>query len=139
MAQHFTDEDYRSILALRDRMRSFMRWSEEQARAVGLTPAQHQLLLAVRGHSGSDAPAIGDLAGHLRLRHHSVVGLIDRAEAADLVERVPDLEDRRVVRIRLTKRGRKALEELTRSHVVELRFLVEAFAGYQPPTAVVDS
>ena len=55
----------------------------DQARAAGLTPAQHQLLLAVRGHDGD--PTIGDVAEHLMLRHHSAVELVDRAERAGLL------------------------------------------------------
>jgi DNA-binding MarR family transcriptional regulator len=130
-----TDRDYQEILAFRDRLRRFLAWSERQARAAGLTPAQHQLLLAVRGHPGSEPPTIGDIAEHLRLRHHSAVGLIDRAEAAGLVERVPDREDRRVVRIRLLPAGREALDELTAFHVEELHLLAETFAAFRIPSS----
>ena len=35
-------------------LRRFLHWSEEQAVAVGLTPAQHQLLLAIRGQAGPE-------------------------------------------------------------------------------------
>ena len=48
-------------------LRRFLRWSEDQAAAAGLTPAQHQLLVAVKGHSGPEAPAIRDLAEYLLL------------------------------------------------------------------------
>jgi DNA-binding MarR family transcriptional regulator len=129
-----TDQDYRAILAFRDRLRRFLAWSEKQARAAGLTPAQHQLLLAVRGHPGTEPPTIGDIAEHLRLRHHSAVGLIDRAEAAGLVERVPDRDDRRVVHIRLLPAGRDALDDLTSFHLEELQVLAETFAGFRIPS-----
>src|SRR3954463_10061356 len=45
-----TDDDYAELLRFRDALRHFLHWSEQQARSVGLTPAHHQLLLAVRGH-----------------------------------------------------------------------------------------
>jgi hypothetical protein len=45
-----SDEDYRRLLELRTGLRRFLRWSEQHAQAAGLTPAQHQLLLAIRGH-----------------------------------------------------------------------------------------
>ena len=77
------------MLAFRVSLRRFQHWSEEQARAAGLTPAQHQLLVAVKGHHGAHAPAVGDLADYLLLRHHSTVELLDRAEAAGLVRRLP--------------------------------------------------
>ena len=34
---------------------------------------------------GRDAPSVTDLADALQRRRHSIVGLVDRAEAADLV------------------------------------------------------
>src|SRR3546814_7346031 len=66
---HFDDAQYERLLGFRDGLRRFLRWSDDQAKAAGITPAQHQLLLAVRGHRGQ--PTIGDLAQHLLLRHHS--------------------------------------------------------------------
>src|ERR1700758_1837566 len=97
-----TDADYEDLLALRTGLRRFLRWSEQEAEEAGLTPAQHQLLLAVRGHSDPRGPTIGEVADYLLLRHHSAVGLVDRADAAGLVERVEDPDDRRVARVGLT-------------------------------------
>src|SRR4029079_18254690 len=91
-----SDADYAGLLAFRDQLRRFVHWSEQQAVAAGITPAQYQLLLAVRRHVGG-APTVREIAEPLLLRHHSVVGLIDRAEAAGLVERRADLGDHRVV------------------------------------------
>jgi DNA-binding MarR family transcriptional regulator len=85
------------------------------------------LLLAVRGHPGS-APTIGDVADHLLLRHHSVVGLVDRAVAAGHVERQIDAEDHRVVRLRLTPSGTRRLAALATAHVDELDRLGPIFA-----------
>ena len=114
-----TDADYRRLLALRDGLRRFLHWSEEQARAAGITPAQHQLLLAIRGHADGP-PALGDISAHLLLRHHSVVGLVDRAVAAGLVSRTADADDLRVVRVELTSRGSATLAALTAEHKEEL-------------------
>lgn len=122
------DEEYRRILEFRTRLRQFLHWSEAQARSAGLTPAQHQLLLAVRGHPGELPPTIGDLAGYLLLQHHSVVGLVDRAERAGLVRRVGDVEDRRVVRVELEPKGAEALEHLTAANLAELRSLARAIS-----------
>ena len=116
-----TDDDFRELLRFRDALRHFQRWSETQARAAGLTPAQHQLLLAVRGHDGN--PTIGDVADHLLLRHHSAVGLIDRAEAAGLVTRRPDADNQSVVRLHLTDSGARQLELLSELHLEELAHL----------------
>src|SRR5262249_22756379 len=80
-----TDDEYRRLLELRTGLRRFLHWSEEQAGAVGVSPAHHQLMLAIRGHTGPDDPTVGDVATALLLRHHSAVGLVDRAVDAGLV------------------------------------------------------
>ena len=117
------DADYEDLLTLRTGLRRFLRWSEQQAEAEGLTPAQHQLLLAIRGHPDRRGPAMGEVADYLLLRHHSAVGLVDRADKAGLVTRTRDPEDHRVVRIQLTPKGHQRLEKLSALHVEELHRL----------------
>lgn len=118
-----SDQDYAELLGFRTALRHFLRWSEAEARAAGLTAAQHQLLLAIRGHQGDAAPTVGDLAEYLVLRHHSVVELIDRAERAELVVRERDPDDHRVVHLSLTTLGSQRIAELSRLHLEELRRL----------------
>ena len=120
MATDLSDAEYARLLGFRDGLRRFLHWSEQQATAAGITGAQHQLLLAIRGHGGDAAPTIGDVADHLLLRHHSTVGLVDRAEAAGLVRRERDADDARVVRLHLTASGARTLRKLTAAHVEEL-------------------
>lgn len=120
-ATRLTDRDYRALARFRYAMRVFQRFSEQAARDVGTTPAQHQLLLAIRGHAGDGSPVVGDLAEALQLRHHSVVELIDRADAAGLVHRMPDPEDQRRQHVQLTDAGTKLLERLSMVHRDELR------------------
>jgi DNA-binding MarR family transcriptional regulator len=112
--------DYERLLAFRTGLRRFLSWSGQQAEAAGITPAQHQLLLAVRGHPDPRGPTIGEIAGYLLVRHHSAVELIDRAVSAGLVARRADNEDGRTVRIALTTDGRERLERLAAAHVQEL-------------------
>jgi uncharacterized protein YeaO (DUF488 family) len=114
------DADYRRLLKLRTSLRQYLHWSEQQAQAVGLTPAHHQLLLAIRGHDDPRGPTIGDVAGYLLLRHHSAVELAQRAGALGLIQRVDDPDDGRVVRLRLTGKGAEALEKLASLHLEEL-------------------
>src|SRR5262245_42554241 len=113
-----TDVDYAELLRFRDALRRFLRWSEQQAAEIGLTPAQHQLLLAIRGHDGE--PTVGDVADHLLLRHHSAVELVDRAALSGLVKRHVDGTDRRVVRLSLTAKGERRLATLSAAHLEEL-------------------
>ncbi|MCU1458495.1 MAG: MarR family transcriptional regulator [Actinomycetia bacterium] len=115
-----TNRDYQHLLEFRTELRRFLAWSEEQAKTLGLTAPQHQLLLAVRGHLDPQGPTVGDVADLLLLRHHSVVGLVDRAVDAGLVRRKADAVDHRVVRLTLTPLGTRKLAALSRRHLEEL-------------------
>lgn len=120
------EPDYQLLLEFRTGLRQFLRWSEQQAAAVRLTHMQHQLLLAVRGHPNPRGPTIGEVADYLLLRHHSAVGLVDRAEKAGVVRRTRDKNDQRVVRLRLTPLGARRIKQLTELTFAELaRFAPE--------------
>ncbi|MGW4714809.1 MarR family winged helix-turn-helix transcriptional regulator [Nocardia sp. NPDC004260] len=119
-----TDQDYARLLAFRSGLRQLLRWSERRAAEAGLTDTQHQLLLAIRGYSDPVGPSIGELAGYLSTRHHSVVQLIDRTEQLGLVaRRRGEGTDRRVVRLTLTDAGKEALASLSAAHLEELHRL----------------
>jgi DNA-binding MarR family transcriptional regulator len=115
--------DFEHLLELRTGLRRFLRWSEDQAKAVGLTPAKHQLLLAIKGHPDLAGPTIGEIADYLVLRHHSVVGLVDRAVSDGLVKRTPDTNSKSVVRVTLTETGADKLDTLAETHIQELKHL----------------
>lgn len=117
------DDVYTRLLTLRTRLRRFERWSADQAQAAGLTPMQHQLLLAIRGHTDPRGPTVGDVADYLLLRHHSAGELIQRAETAGLVTRVRDGDDQRVIRLTLTADAASRLESLTALHHEEVKRL----------------
>ena len=110
--------DYQALAEFRYQVRRFLRFSEQAARRAGLEPAQHQLLLAVKASTGE--PGVGQLAERLQLRHHSVVGLIDRLAESGLVRRSRAEGDRRQVRIWLTAKGEAVLHELSLEHRAEL-------------------
>ena len=137
-----THEDYVALADFRYALRQFLRRSEEAAYAAGLTPQQHQGLLAIRGFPGPEPITVGELAERLQLRHHSAVMLADRLAAAGLVERRQPAEprDQRQVHLGLTARGRGTLEELAGAHREELcrlepdlRRLCARLRGEAPP------
>lgn len=119
-ADPITPAEYRALGEFRYQLRRFLSFSDDVARAHGLEPAQHQLLLAIRAATFDEEPTIGDLAERLILRHHSVVGLVNRLEHRGLVERRRGEPDRRQVHVRLTARGENALRDLTLDHRAEL-------------------
>jgi DNA-binding MarR family transcriptional regulator len=118
-----TDDDYRALLRFRTRLRQFDQWSRGEAEAHGLTHAQHQMLLAVRGFDDPDGPTIGDIAKLLLVKHHTAGELVDRTQALGLVRRVRDLADHRRVRLRITEKGQEVLRQLTDVHLAEVRRL----------------
>ncbi|SDL31482.1 MarR family winged helix-turn-helix transcriptional regulator [Nonomuraea jiangxiensis] len=123
-SEALTEQDYANLLSFRVWLRAFLWWSEQRAAEVGLTAAQHQLLLAVRGHSDSRGPTIRELAGYLCTRHHSAVQLADRVERLGLIRRNRvRAGDRREVRLTLTEAGRLKLSLLSAAHLEELRRL----------------
>jgi DNA-binding MarR family transcriptional regulator len=118
-APELGDEVYRAHARFRYSLRRFLRFSEEQARRAGITPEQHQLLLAIRG-----APErflfVGDVARQLMIRPHSALGLVARAAQHGLVVKEPDPLDARRARVRLTPQGEAILARLTAEHRAEL-------------------
>jgi DNA-binding MarR family transcriptional regulator len=118
-----TDEQYRQLLAFRTQLRRFDQWSRVAASEHGLTHAQHQLLLAIRGSATPDGPPIGEVAEALLVKPHTAGELVDRMAGGGFVERVPDQADHRRVRLRLTAEGERVLHELTAVHLDELKRL----------------
>lgn len=116
-----TTSDYRALASFRHALRAFLAFSEDAARAADLTPAQHQLLLAIRGFAGAGPPSTSDVAELLQLRLHSAGELVRRAEGHGLLERSPDPDDARRVLLSLTPAGEAKLAALTHLHRDELR------------------
>ena len=121
--------DYQAIAEFRYQIRRFLRFSEDAARAAGLAPQQHQLLLAVKGMPGGRAARISDLAERMQIQHHSAVELVDRLAARGLVNRTLAEDDRREVHVQLTPRGESILGLLTVHHKDELRQAAPALAA----------
>lgn len=90
-------------------------------RSHGVTPQHYQLMLALKGFPGREWATVRELAERLQLRHHSVVELVNRAQAQGLVERAPDPGDARAVRVLLTDDGQRILGRLSALHRDELR------------------
>lgn len=115
--------EYEALAAFRYGLRSFLHFSEEAANGVGLTPQQHQALLAIKGFPDRDRITIGELAERLRLRHHSAVGLINRLAVEKLVVRMKSPDDGRQVLIALSRHGEEILEQLSAAHRDQLKII----------------
>jgi DNA-binding MarR family transcriptional regulator len=115
--------DFETLAEFRYLLRQFGAFSAGAARKAGLTAQQHQVLLAIKGFPGLEQVTIGQLAERLNLKHHSVVGLVDRLMRRSLIARRHDEADRRKVRIALTPQAEELLLGLTLAHRDELRRL----------------
>ena len=119
--RRISKSQYEMLAAFRYALRQFLHFSEEAAQAAGITPQQHQALLAIKGFPGRDCVTVGELAERLQLRHHSAVGLVDRLAAEKLVTRAPSAQDGRQVIVQLTRRGENVLERLSSAHSEQLK------------------
>ena len=120
-------DDYQALGAFRLALRRFLAFSEAEARALGLSPQQHQALLVVRTESGVRALSVGQLAERLLIRNHSAVGLVERLVERGLLTRAPAADDRRRIELTLTDAGAAALEVISRKNLAKLKSTVPVF------------
>jgi DNA-binding MarR family transcriptional regulator len=116
-----TKRDYETLAAFRYELRKFLHFSECAAAGQELTPQQYLALLVIKGFPERDRVTVGELAERLQITHHSAVGLVNRLQERELVEREASEEDRRCVFISLTREGNRILEKLASVHQAELR------------------
>lgn len=120
--RELTDIDYAVLANFRFRLRQFLAFSESKAVEYGLTPQQHQALLAIRA-AEPDKATIGYVAERLILKPHSASGLVDRLEALGMIIRQTSAEDRRQAHLALTDSARTLLARLSQTHREEIRRL----------------
>jgi len=114
------DSDYRALSDFRQNIHDYLDFSDRAAKAAGIEPRQYQLLLAIKGLPVDTEPAVGILAARLRVRHHSAVELIDRAERNGLVARERSASGRYVL-VQLTSKGAQTLERAVAARLEELQ------------------
>ncbi|MGC2300224.1 MAG: MarR family transcriptional regulator [Acidobacteriaceae bacterium] len=120
-------EMMRELAWFRYNLRRFLRFSERAARACGVTPQQHQLMLGIAGFTENGRATVSELAEFLQERNNSVVGLVERAAESGLVRRREGKTDRRQVVVTLTPRGEEILSTLTELHHEEVRRVEAGF------------
>jgi DNA-binding MarR family transcriptional regulator len=120
--------DFETLANFRYQLRRFLRFSEEVTRRSGVTPLQYQLMLQVKGFPGREWATVAELAERLQAKHHGVVALLFRCEAAGLVQRNASRGDQRRVEVELTREGEQCLEQLARHHRDELQSVKGGFA-----------
>jgi DNA-binding MarR family transcriptional regulator len=84
---------------------------EAMLKQSGLSEPQYNVLRILRGVGGCGVPCT-EIGARMITRVPDVTRLVDRLEAAGLVERCRIAEDRRVVQVKITAKGLAELAEL---------------------------
>jgi DNA-binding MarR family transcriptional regulator len=132
MAGEVSAADAVPVAEFRAALRGFMRTSERNSRAAGLTPQRYLLLLMIKGApDGSEQSTVTELAERLQLAQSTVTELVSRAEEIGLVERSRSSDDGRIAILRLTAEGEQRLEATFTSNERERQALADAFRHLQ--------
>lgn len=124
-----TADDYQALGQFRRAMREFLAFSEDGARAHGITSQQHQALLAIRAHPGGEPISIGELADCLMIKNNSAIGLVARLAERNLVSRHTSEDDRRRIDLELRPLGAEILEAISVRNLRQLNETAEILAG----------
>ena len=116
-----------ALAAFRHALRRFLAFSEEATGAAGITAQQYQALIAIKARPRG-AMRLGELADEMLLKKHGAVQLVDRMEAAKLVERRAAKTDARVVNVLLTEKGERIVQTLAALHLDQLARRKKQFA-----------
>ena len=128
MEPRVAPDEVKRVAEFRAALRAFMRKSERNARASGLTPQRYLLLLMIKGApDGREQSTVTELAERLQLAQSTVTELVRRAEEVGLLEREQSATDGRVTYLRLTGEGERRLAQAFTRLDVERSRLREAF------------
>jgi DNA-binding MarR family transcriptional regulator len=113
---HPTDTTFELAELLIHAARRLRRGSTAQLAPLGLTNAQARVLAIVA--TAGRPLRMADIAARLEVVPRSVTTMVDGVEAAGLIVRSADPDDRRSVLVNLTARGHALLESLERARRV---------------------
>jgi DNA-binding MarR family transcriptional regulator len=122
---------YAAAARFRAELRRFLRRSEDSSRRHGITPRQHLLLLQIAG-ARDGRTTVSELVNVLALTQSAVTELVQRAEAAGLVQRAASADDGRVVILSLTREGEAklaAVHEALGPERAQLRRVIDELDG----------
>ncbi|HEY6961069.1 MAG TPA: MarR family transcriptional regulator [Gaiellaceae bacterium] len=110
------------VAEFRAALRDFQSQNESILRELGMTPQRYLLLLFVKGAlDGSSRPTMTELRERMKLSPNTVTELVDRVARDGLVVRDAGIDDQRVVFVRLTAKGTRAVDEAIRATTAQRR------------------
>lgn len=115
-------------------LRRFLRTTERNAQAAGLTPQRYLLLLMIKGAPDlTEQSTVTELAERLQLAQSTVTELVSRAEESGLVERERSSADGRIAHLRLSAEGERRLAQAFTSNATQRIALEDAFEHLRGP------
>src|SRR5437764_15284312 len=127
MSGPFSAEEAARVAEFRAALRRFLRITERNARAAGLTPQRYLLLLMIKGAADhSEQSTVTELAERLQLAQSTVTELVRRAEETGLVGRERAPADGRIAHLRLSPEGERRLARSITSNDSQRRALHDA-------------
>lgn len=119
---------FESVASLEKELRYISHLIKQKGREIlsnyTITPPQFVALQWL--HESGDM-TIGDLSNKMYLAFSTTTDLVDRMEKNELVQRVRDEQDRRVVRIHLLSEGERIIQEVIEQRQNYLRDLLQDF------------
>jgi MarR family transcriptional regulator, organic hydroperoxide resistance regulator len=119
---------FESVASLEKELRYISHLIKQKGREIlsnyTITPPQFVALQWL--HESGDM-TIGDLSNKMYLAFSTTTDLVDRMEKNELVQRVRDEQDRRVVRIHLLAEGERIIQEVIEKRQDYLRELLDNF------------
>jgi len=134
MAGSLSAEEVARVAEFRAALRRFLRTTERNAQAAGLTPQRYLLLLMIKGAPDlSEQSTVTELADRLQLAQSTVTELVSRAEESGLVERERSSADGRIAHLRLSAEGERRLAQAFTNNANQRHALEQAFEHLQGP------
>ncbi len=119
---------FESVASMEKELRYISHLIKQKGREIlsnyTITPPQFVALQWL--HESGDM-TIGDLSNKMYLAFSTTTDLVDRMEKNELVQRVRDEQDRRVVRIHLLPEGERIIQEVIEKRQNYLRDLLQEF------------
>ena len=119
---------FESVASMEKELRYISHLIKQKGREIlsnyTITPPQFVALQWL--HESGDM-TIGDLSNKMYLAFSTTTDLVDRMEKNELVQRVRDEQDRRVVRIHLLPEGERIIQEVIEKSQNYLRELLQEF------------
>lgn len=112
----------RTLRALAECYHAFSRRSGAHVRALGYTPAQFDIIATLGNTEGMSCRELGE---RTLITKGTLTGVLDRLEAAGIVQRTPRADDARGIHVRLTRKGDA---EFRRVFAVHIRHCGKSFA-----------